>query len=679
MLSIDPPLTKEDFINSGWQDVVNASEMKDFEVYNQGFRQKRQEAEEAGNIRQKAVFGILAKVTLYELPTLKILNNQYKSHEEYFTHIFTKCDPLIDEELNFLTEIAPEISDPELQARIADILWSRRHNKSYFQMAQLAINAYIKSAINLENSISLVEHPRKSSLLFNRIERAFILANKINNNNKFKPLEKVVEHIEKVIYRYQENSYSLSARLMKLLQENKLGDPKKYAVIAEKAARLAESSAEKAADLSESSLGWEWARDNWEIKAKWHSIEKDRENEITALMLSAETYFKEAEYALKNNYTPYSIASSCLQKAIEAFRNISGTKEETVAAKARAEEAHKLMLQYQQESMKESITISFGPIDFTEEVKKARASVRGKKLQDALFSLALLIVPTKVPELQKELEQMSEKYYFAFSIPKVPVNQMGKVVAKQSSEPEAARKFEMYHQNIQYQNLTASTMIEPAIEQINLEHSVQLEDFLPIVENNPFVPPERVHLFAKGLYAGLTGDFYTSTHILIPQIENSIRYLLWKKGELTSEYNHQGSKYSKYNDKGIQNEYDLNKTLHLDKINDIFDEDTLFDLQGLLVEHSGSNLRNLMAHGLLNDEDFSSPLMSYLWWVTLRLCCLRSFIYQQHPSDPWVRYAGMFKDDPLFDDFVENMAAYRREVDEQVAAQETAAEESQSE
>ena len=39
----------------------------------------------------------------------------------------------------------------------------------------------------------------------------------------------------------------------------------------------------------------------------------------------------------------------------------------------------------------------------------------------------------------------------------------------------------------------------------------------------------------------------------------------------------------------------------------------------------------------------------------------------------------MFKDDPLFDDFVENMAAYRREVDEQVAAQETPAEECQSE
>ena len=369
-------------------------------------------------------------------------------------------------------------------------------------------------------------------------------------------------------------------------------------------------------------------------------------------MLAAETYIKQAEYTLKNNYTPYSTASFFLEKAIEAFRKISDAKEETPAAKARAkeraEEAHKLLLQYQQESTKELITISFEPIDFSEEVEKARASVRGKKLQDALFSLAFLVVPTKVSELQKEVEPKKEveqisKSNLFFSIPKYKVNQMGKGVARQdiSSQSKAAKKenesekakkakkaaieFEMYDQNIQYQSLKAQVLIEPAREQINLEHSVQLEDFLPIVENNSFVPPERVHLFAKGLYAGLTRDFYTSTHILIPQIENSIRYLLERKGVVTSGYDAQG----------IQQEYNLNKILDRPEIKDIFDEDTLFDLRGLLVEHSGSNLRNLMAHGLLDDEAFSHPLMSYLWWVTLRRCC-SLFTYKQEVdlSDP---------------------------------------------
>jgi len=67
--------------------------------------------------------------------------------------------------------------------------------------------------------------------------------------------------------------------------------------------------------------------------------------------------------------------------------------------------------------------------------------------------------------------------------------------------------------------------IEPARYQINLEHSVGLNDLLPIVSNSPFVPPDREYLFAKGLYTRTNRNFFTSTRILIPQIENSVRYL----------------------------------------------------------------------------------------------------------------------------------------------------------
>jgi Domain of unknown function (DUF4209) len=80
---------------------------------------------------------------------------------------------------------------------------------------------------------------------------------------------------------------------------------------------------------------------------------------------------------------------------------------------------------------------------------------------------------------------------------------------------------------------------------------------------------------------------------------------------------------------GIQNEHNLNATLYHPEIASIFSENTLFDLKCLLVEHAGSNLRNRMAHGLINDAEFMSPLMSYIWWFTLRLCCLPILIHRQ--------------------------------------------------
>lgn len=55
---------------------------------------------------------------------------------------------------------------------------------------------------------------------------------------------------------------------------------------------------------------------------------------------------------------------------------------------------------------------------------------------------------------------------------------------------------------------------------------------------------------------------------------------------------------------------------------------------------------------------------------------MQEFKYQQQveKSDPWVQFAGMFKDDPLFDEFVEDMDAYRRELDTEIADEATSQE-----
>ena len=590
MSPLNLPLTKDDFNNTCWQDVVSSSERKDCLSYDDAFWKKSREAQEAGNLRGQAVFAVLAAVTSTAIKP--------ESTEEFFADIFQN---LTDEQLDFLAEIAPEISDPELQARVADILWVKRRD---YRMAQRAIPAYLQSATILEN-------PEQWTHCVDRIERALRLARKIRHQDEI-----VFNHIEAVLDRYQgEDPLWLSAKLMELLQEYRFGDPAKYAALAEKAATLAESIPD-----------WRRARTLWSIKAIWHRMEKDYGKELDASMSAAETYVKAAQAALTKTPPSYTLASGFLQQAVEAFRSIRGTKEETVDAKARAEEVHRLLLQYQEETRNEMITSSH-EIDISELVEQARSHVRGKDFQEALFALALLGAPTDVSRLRQQVQQQAREFVASHLFPVVMMNEMGKVISRQpgsvlSSNPEeaeAATRFEMCRNAIYYQNLQAQAYIEPARYQINLEHGVRLNDILSIISHSPFIPPEREYLFAKGLYAGLTGDFFTSTHILIPQIENSVRYIMWRRGIITSGLD----------DSGIQNEHNLNSTLYRPEIASIFDENTLFDLKCLLVEHAGSNLRNRMAHGLINDGEFMSPLMSYIWWLTLRLCCLPILIYQQ--------------------------------------------------
>ncbi|MDJ0795322.1 MAG: hypothetical protein QNJ51_00585, partial [Calothrix sp. MO_167.B12] len=115
MPSLNPPLTKDDFINSPWQDVVNNIERKERFAYNMAFREKAKEAKEAGKVTEQAVFEILTVVTGAAIKP--------ESTDQFFAEVFQN---LTDEHLDFLAEIAAEISDPELQARVADILWVKR-------------------------------------------------------------------------------------------------------------------------------------------------------------------------------------------------------------------------------------------------------------------------------------------------------------------------------------------------------------------------------------------------------------------------------------------------------------------------------------------------------------------------------------------------------------------------
>ena len=650
MTSLNPPLNKEDFINSGWKEVIDNSEIKACSCYNLEFLRKEQEAAKSGNIRKQAVFETLFFVAN---PGIKP-----ESNDEWFAECFEKFS---EENLNFLNEIVNEISDSELQARVADILCVKKIN--FPKVGQIAVEAYVESAKQLE-------YTEDWWYFTERIERALRLAFKI----KYK-IEMVFAYIEEVLERYQgEDSTSRSAELMEFLQDKeninnlqkeKLLDTIKYSKYA--------NFAEKSATLAESNCDWLQARQYWEIQAEWHRIDKNSEKAYKAKIQSAETYIKEAEDSLTKHPTPYLKASHDLYQGFTAFEKLQsqGTENERAVIKNKLEQIHRLLLEYQQKSSHELKTVSY-EINISNEVKLAQAKVEGKKFPDAMFALALLVTPPKV----SDLEQKSKGF-----LPIEKTTQTGKVIARQPTNLAEAVRFEMYVIAAEHRRQYAYSFIEPARKQIILEHitgksddnKIKELDLMPLVTNNPFVPPRREKLFVKGLYAGLTGDFITATHILIPQIENSVRYILSNRGAITSGIDNKNN--------GIQKEDNLNSTLYPSKypqITSIFDEDTLFDLQGLLIEHSGSNLRNRMAHGLISDDDFSSSTFSYLWWLTLRLCFGIGILVPQEiveESNPWIKFAGMFKDDPLFDEFVEEMAKNRRELDEEIAAYEASLEE----
>lgn len=51
----------------------------------------------------------------------------------------------------------------------------------------------------------------------------------------------------------------------------------------------------------------------------------------------------------------------------------------------------------------------------------------------------------------------------------------------------------------------------------------------------------------------------------------------------------------------------------------IFGEDLVFEVKALFCDPMGPNLRNELAHGLLDDAACQSTYSVYAWWLGLRL------------------------------------------------------------
>lgn len=135
-----------------------------------------------------------------------------------------------------------------------------------------------------------------------------------------------------------------------------------------------------------------------------------------------------------------------------------------------------------------------------------------------------------------------------------------------------------------------------------------------IVEENAFVPKDRIDSFLKGLTAGFSGDWITAMHILMPQVENAVRCLAENCDLIVY----------KTKEDGTEECMSLSGILDMPELAEYLDEDFLFNLKVFYTSEFGFGMRDRVAHGLLSDDEMCSLESMAVWCFTLRLCCLYS-------------------------------------------------------
>jgi hypothetical protein len=592
-------ISADDLRSYDWQVELAAATCRECYAFHDAFTVKVKALSDAGDARGASVFRLLTAVAGFWPNYDDDAKPFHPTIVDYQTgkRFLLMPEDLAKPDFEALTGILDEIKDPEFRARVADVLWVNRRD---YKAAQKAVEAYIESSRVLETGDMWPPFAE-------RLRRAMQVGAKLGWSKLFH--QKAVAAVEDAITRHEATENGLlCARLMLLLLADQVGDPKRYASLAEMLAKRMETVP-----------NWSFARDYWQLKAAWDSKDGNEENVRADHLLIAKTYIKIAEGFTTAAQPSFLGASHWMAKAVHTLR-------EAKADPADIQKAHSQLLEFEQRGMGEMETIQI-PLESGSELesnlekaaKAAAAHVAGHFFEDAILRLAFVAEPTNPTELRKRIEQPNFSGAFSSLFASTTVRPDGKITDSKppiaSDDPkqrEEAILKEMYllARTIDWKT-RVQVFIEPARRQIINEHPARQIDLLFLVQDNPFVPRGREGLFLRGLHAGLHGDLVLAIHLLLPQIENSLREIFAAKGLITS----------KLESDDTQDERDLGWLLTHSELARIFGEGVAFDLRGLLVERFGLNLRNDIAHGLLAESQMITEGALYAWWLTLRLCC----------------------------------------------------------
>lgn len=360
------------------------------------------------------------------------------------------------------------------------------------------------------------------------------------------------------------------------------------------------------------------SKDYFQASAHWHGKAGQVSSQIRMLTKLAESWVKEAEISTSGENASNMVAGTFIENAIQVYRSIPHHERSPYLVDERIAELHSLLSESGSRALYEMGVHSTPGVDISHIVAESQGRIRGKELTAALMSFISFHHGITVEKLRDEALELISRFPLQSLFASVHYSRDGRVVAKtpgvntsdiDSPETMAA----IWSQMMKNYQLTIGLMVQgsilPALEMFQLEHRMPEYAFVALCERSQAVPPGRERLVAKGLLAGFDNDFMTAMHILAPQFEHFVRFQLKLRGVKTTNLD----------SNGIENENGLSSLLENAEVTEIFGANTVFEIKALFTDPLGPNLRNEIAHGLIDFSDGQILYAIYAWWFYLKI------------------------------------------------------------
>jgi hypothetical protein len=595
--SAELDISLEDFISSGWNEALDKRERDGYPAMWHGLSTAARAALEGGNQKHAKVLWLLADACSMMLSPASP-NEPFKPYAVFHDRRSVVPDDLSDADITFLAEIVDATDDSRLKARIADLVWLKRKPRTV-AFALRALDAY--RSLPLDTSTWL----RGGREAWGRaIGLAFML--KAGAGDRLIQMEGSL--IAAISSTTQDDGF-LALWLSDLLKSNGLGHERRVDITTKLESLAREL--DVAGDLHR-------ARQYFSAAAEWARAIPDETKSAEMLVAVAEGWVKEAIARSASASPSHMAAASFYENAIQIYRQTPRAERAAWRVDERIAELRAQLNASGEKALGEMGSVRTPGVDITEVVENARTRVSGKSAQEALLAFAGLHRGANATQLRDNALERMRQFPLQTLLGSTLMSRDGRVIAKRpamsvgqesTEDDETAIRADMVRDYGILIGIVAQGSIWPALEVLLLEHRICESDFVDLASRSPIVPKERAGLFGKGLFAGYERDFVTALHLLVPQIENMVRVHLKQAAVKTTNLDRNG----------IENESGLSTLVEVPEMDQVFGKDLAFELRALFCDPTGPNLRNELAHGLLEEGGCQSAYAIYAWWLAFRL------------------------------------------------------------
>lgn len=599
----DLEVTAQDFADCGWQNILSDISEAGYEPLWRAFSKAAElTMAEKKNAPGKALWLLADACAMRLLPNS---DNRTQPFVSTITHLGWRTvgpDDFTDADLDFFALVVETTDNPWLKARLADMLWVRKHNGG-FRMALTALDNY--------RLIPILQEDWRDCW-----KRAITLVNMLGKTAADK-LDGIKQPLLDALHAVTKSEGWLAWQVSDMLQLVGPEMEQSAAKVAEKLKTLARdynTDTEQVQIMTAGKL--------FRCAAIWFGIAKDKAQAAAMTAQVAECYVREGMSRIQTPHPSHGAAASFYENAIKHYRTIPRDYRKALDVEERISALRRLMDDASEKSLGELGEVPLPEVDFREQMEWASQVVQGKTLDEALQAFSCIALPSfKYQDLRQQVVERLKQPSLMDIFPVTALAENGRVIARAprvdtnadlTDEANRDRLFwEMTKTYRSWLNFDVTTFIWPALGSLVQEYRLREADLIEIASRSPIVPIGREHLFGKALFAGFNHDFATALHLLTPQIEHMVRYHL----------KHAGAHTTYLDRSGIQTENGLSTIIELPEAEKVFGEDLVFEIKALYCTAMGPNLRNKLAHGLLDDKDCQSIEVIYAWWLGLRLVC----------------------------------------------------------